>query len=231
MRVDKPPFTDNRVREAFKLAVDREQLVENIFLGFGSVGNDLPGKGYSDYNTSLPQRTYDPEKAAALLKEAGQEGLKVTGLTYPDRAPEFALYQQQAKAAGINIELKTVPLAQYYAEPYWPNPPTGFAQTRWPGTFAYFTQYTLLCDSAFPETGWCKPEFDTKFAEAIGTVDEAARNQIMMDLQAQIWEEGGLIAWGYSNMLDMYTEQVQGYKIGPDRFLGFYNFRDVWLSS
>src|SRR6478672_6493155 len=182
-RVDTPPLTDNRVREAFKLAVDREQLVQNILFGYGSVGNDLPGKGYADYNTSLPQRTYDPEKAKALLKQAGHDGISVTGLTYPDRAPEFAAYQQQAKAAGINITLKTVPLAQYYAKPYWPDPPTGFAQTRWPGTFAYFAQNTLLSNAPYPETGWKDAAWDAGFNKAIGTLDEASRNTQMMALE------------------------------------------------
>lgn len=231
VRVDKEPFTDPRVREAMKLAVDREQLVENILLGYGSVGNDVPGKGYADYDEALPQRTYDPERAAVLLKEAGHEGLKVTGLTYPDRAPEFVAFQQQAKAAGIEIELQTVPLAQYYAEPYWPNPPTGFAQTRWPGTFAYVAQNTLTGNAPYPETGWNDPEWDAAFATAISTVDEASRNEQMKALEKTIWEEGGLIGWGYANHLDMHSPAVQGLQVGPDRNLGFYNFRTVWLSA
>jgi peptide/nickel transport system substrate-binding protein len=231
MRVDTPPFTDNQVREAFKLAVDREQLVQNILLGYGSVGNDLPGKGYADYNSSIPQRTYDPEKAKSLLKQAGQEGLSVTGLTYPDRAPEFAAYQQQAKAAGIDIKLKSVPLAQYYADPYWPEPPTGFAQTRWPGTFAYFAQNTLLSNSPFPETGWKDAAWDAGFAKAVATIDDTARNEQMMALEQTIWEQGGLIAWGYANFLDMLTDKVQGLQTGPDRNLGFYNLKNVWLSK
>ena len=71
MRVDKDPFKDNKVRSAFKLAVDRDQLVKNVFLGYGSIGNDLPGKGYADYNSSLAQHTYDPEQAKSLSKQAG----------------------------------------------------------------------------------------------------------------------------------------------------------------
>ena len=43
MRVDKGPFADNRVREAFKLLVNRQQIVNGALAGFGSVGNDLMG--------------------------------------------------------------------------------------------------------------------------------------------------------------------------------------------
>lgn len=230
-RLDHEPFKDNRVRQAFKLAVDREQLVKNILLGYGSIGNDLPGKGYEDYNSALPQRKYDPEKAKSLLKAAGHEGLTVTGLTYPDRAGEFTAYQQQAKAAGINIKLKTVPLAQYYAKQYWPNPPTGFAQTRWPGNFAYFAQYTLLRKSAYNESGWKDAAWDKKFNTALGTTKESVRNEMMRDLQKDIWQKGGLIAWGYSAFVDAQTKKVHGLQVGPDRNLGFYNFKNAWLSK
>lgn len=232
MRVDKDPFKDNKVRSAFKLAVDRDQLVKNVFLGYGSIGNDLPGKGYADYNSSLAQHTYDPEQAKSLLKQAGYpDGISVTGLTYPDRAPEFAAYQQQAKAAGINITLKTVPLAQYYADPYWPDPPTGFAQTRWPGTFGYFTQNTLLISSPYNETGWHDAQWDAGFNKAVGTIDETSRNEQMMALQETIWDQGGLVAWGYSDFIDAKKDTVQGLQNGPDRNLGFYNFKNVWFSK
>ena len=230
-RVDTGPFRDNRVREAFKLAVDREQLVNNILLGYGSIGNDLPGKGYADYNDALPQRKYDPEKAKALLKQAGHDGITVTGLTYPDRAPEFAAYKQQAKKAGIDIKLKTVPLAQYYAKPYWPEPANGFAQTRWPGTFASVAQYSLGSKAPFPETGWKDKKWEADFAKALATVDEAKRNVQMKALEKVIWQRGGLIAWGYSNFLDMHSDKIKGLQIGPDRNLGFYNFKNVWLTK
>ena len=71
MQIDSKLFKSNDVRVAMKLAIDREQLIKNVTLGFGSVGNDLFGKGLPSYNSALPQRKYDPEKAAGLLKKAG----------------------------------------------------------------------------------------------------------------------------------------------------------------
>ncbi|WP_281287104.1 ABC transporter substrate-binding protein [Nonomuraea turkmeniaca] len=41
MRMDTKPFDDRRVREAVRLALDRKQLLDTVFLGYGEVGNDL----------------------------------------------------------------------------------------------------------------------------------------------------------------------------------------------
>src|SRR5262249_1418016 len=94
MRLDRAPFTDVRVRQAFKLAIDRERMVQVAVQRHGKLGNDLHGRTFKSYASRLPQRTYDPEKAKALLKSAGHDGVTVqlvTGL-YPDDA---AAYVQQ----------------------------------------------------------------------------------------------------------------------------------------
>ena len=64
MHTDKEPYNNNDVRLALKYAVNREQMVDNVLRGAGSVGNDHPiAKIQRFYNTDLPQRKYDPEKA------------------------------------------------------------------------------------------------------------------------------------------------------------------------
>ena len=66
------PYTDNNIRRALKYAVNRQELVDKILFGFGSLGNDHPiGQGQRFYNSELPQTEYDPDKAKFYLKEAG----------------------------------------------------------------------------------------------------------------------------------------------------------------
>ncbi|MGH8908720.1 MAG: ABC transporter substrate-binding protein [Egibacteraceae bacterium] len=62
MKLDLPPFDDELVREALKYAVDRQAMVDSVYLGYGEIGNDLYGKGHPFYNDELPQREYDPER-------------------------------------------------------------------------------------------------------------------------------------------------------------------------
>src|SRR5499427_1315154 len=56
MAIDMPPFDDVRVRQAMRLIVDRKQLLEQVFSGYGFVGNDLYAPFDPGYDKSLPQR-------------------------------------------------------------------------------------------------------------------------------------------------------------------------------
>ena len=110
MDTQKAPFSDNRVRQAFRLIADRPALIEGAISGFGTVGNDIAGKGLPFYDTSLPQRTQDIEKAKSLLKQAGQENLSVllqTSDIFPGFVESATLLAQQANAAGVKINLKS----------------------------------------------------------------------------------------------------------------------------
>ncbi|WP_030560388.1 ABC transporter substrate-binding protein, partial [Streptomyces exfoliatus] len=59
MNMNTEPFADPRVREAFKLAADREAMVKTVFYGNAEIGNDLPSMGFPDYAEGLPQRAHD----------------------------------------------------------------------------------------------------------------------------------------------------------------------------
>lgn len=72
MRVDLAPFRDNRVREAMRLIVDREQMLKAVFDGYGTIGNDVfaPFDASSDH--SLPQRVQDLPREGA--PQSGRRG-------------------------------------------------------------------------------------------------------------------------------------------------------------
>ena len=59
MRIDTPPFDDNRVREAFRLIVDRPGMIGQVLSGHGRIANDLHGPFDPGYDTALPQRQQD----------------------------------------------------------------------------------------------------------------------------------------------------------------------------
>ncbi len=66
-------FADARVREAMTYLTDRERIVDEVFLGFAQTANGPFNPLGSQHNTELPVRAYDPERARALLAEAGFE--------------------------------------------------------------------------------------------------------------------------------------------------------------
>src|SRR5579871_2775125 len=133
MQTNTAPFTDPRVRQALRLAIDRKQIVQNTLLGLGHLGNDLPCWFDADYDSALAQRQYDPEQAKSLLAAAGQSNLTLQ-LQTSDAAPGMlgssTLYQQQAAQAGITINLRQWPTDTYYTAAYRMFP---FGMTNWGG--------------------------------------------------------------------------------------------------
>ena len=107
MRVDTGTFSDVRIRQAMRLVVDRQQMLDLVFGGFGTLGNDLFGIWAPEYDHSLPQRHQDIDQAKSLLKAAGAEDLHVTLVT-SDIAQGTVLaaqvFAQQASAGRGNGE-------------------------------------------------------------------------------------------------------------------------------
>ncbi|MDQ7905281.1 ABC transporter substrate-binding protein [Phytohabitans sp. ZYX-F-186] len=180
MFVDREPFTDPRVREALKLAVDREAIVESVFFGYGEVGNDLYGKGAPNYADAIPQRVYDPDRARALLREAGKENLRLT-LHTADVTPGYVqaalLFAEHAKRAGITIEVSKSAADSYWTDVYLKRP---FTQTSW-GSYAleWFYGQALVSGAASNETGWRRPAWDQRFALAMRVLPGDAADVIL----------------------------------------------------
>jgi peptide/nickel transport system substrate-binding protein len=66
-----PLFSDPAVRRALTYAIDREHIVKDILNGYGVVANGPMGVGSPYHNPEVKPMDFDPQKAVALLKEAG----------------------------------------------------------------------------------------------------------------------------------------------------------------
>jgi peptide/nickel transport system substrate-binding protein len=70
----RPPFNDRRVRQALMYAIDRQAILDSVFLGKGVIsGSPLPPAAYG-FVKPATQYGHDPEKAKSLLKAAGHTG-------------------------------------------------------------------------------------------------------------------------------------------------------------
>jgi peptide/nickel transport system substrate-binding protein len=68
---ERPFFKDKRVRQALTMLINRQQLVDTILFGLGSVGVSAFNPKSKDFNPNIKPWPYDPKRAAALLDEAG----------------------------------------------------------------------------------------------------------------------------------------------------------------
>lgn len=232
MRVDKPPFDDERVRDAFRLIVDRQQMVDQVLGGHGAVGNDMYGRFDACYPDDLPQREQDLEEARRLLAEAGQSDLEVDLVTSPVAAglvEAAQVFAEQAKAAGVRVNVRKVDPGEFYGDQYlsWT-----FAQDFW-FTRDYLPQAAAgsLPDAPYNETHWSHPGWRDLVERANATTDEAQRCELIRRAQQIEHDEGGHIIWGFPNGLDAYAAHVHG--LQPDKSgipLTSFGFRNVWVS-
>jgi peptide/nickel transport system substrate-binding protein len=231
MAVDTPPFTDVRVRQAFRLIAGRPQLVAIAQDGFGTVGNDLFGKGFPYYDSSLPQRGQDIEKAKSLLKQAGHSSLSVTLNTSsvaPGMLESATAFAAQAKSANVTVTLNNIPAADFYGSGYLKY---GFGQTQWNAdTVPQWMEQAVIKGAPYNETHWDVPSFNKMFNQARAELDAAKRQTLYDDLQSILWNEGGYLIWGFVPFIDGLAHNVQGATPNPAQDLSNYMFRQYWLS-
>jgi peptide/nickel transport system substrate-binding protein len=230
MRVDVAPFSDVRVRQAMRLIVDRQQMIDQTLSGYGSLGNDLYAPFDVAYASDLPQREQDIDEAKSLLSQAGQEGLQVelfTGDDIGSVAPAAAnLFAEQAKAAGVDV--KVTKKTPFYDDDYLSY---AFAQDFW-NTRTYIPQAVV---GTFPpdqggtynETHWDNEEHRDLVNAAAKELDETKRTELLQQAQEIEYNEGGLIIWGFRQQVDGYAAGVQG--LEPSKYLplGSYKFQHV----
>jgi peptide/nickel transport system substrate-binding protein len=231
MRVDVAPFSDVRVRQAMRLLVDRQQMVDQVLVGHGTIANDIYCPGDPCYNDSLPQREQDIDQAKSLLAAAGQEGLQVELTTSPvaQGIVEAAqVFVEQAREAGVEVRLNKVDTGVFYGDDYlsWP-----FAQDFW-GTRSFLAQVAQgsLPTSPYNETHWADEEFIDLVTAAEQEPDEDKRCMLIQDAQEIEYDSGGHIVWGFINLVDAYTNKITGLEPNvAGHALDRYGFRHAWF--
>lgn len=231
MNTEKAPFNDVRVRQAFRLLANREELVARVLHGHGRVANDIYAPSDPTFNHHIPQRQQDIVAAKALLEQAGfAEGeLEVELVTTTGTGLNSAIvFSQQAQKAGVKITVKQVDPSIF----------SGPKRNDWAfstggGVSRPFLLSVQQHDGPYAANN--KTHFkDDRFSElitaAMSQPDLSKRRELVYEAQQIQHDIGGLLIWGYSNVLDAATQQIGG--IEPDR-TGFASWRTdkLWVNS
>jgi len=112
---------DPRIRQALNYAVDKEALANDLFSGYASVAQCQPlTPSHFGFNANLKPYPYDPEKAKALLEEAGYKGEEVSLLGATGRWLKDAEMTQAVigylTAVGVNVKADIRPFSSYIGE-------------------------------------------------------------------------------------------------------------------
>ncbi|MFA4964615.1 MAG: ABC transporter substrate-binding protein [Thermoleophilia bacterium] len=213
MRIDQKPFDDVRVRQAFRLIVDRQQMLENAYAGIGWIGNDIYSPFDPGYPADLLQRTQDLEQAKSLLKQAGYDNdLTLTLFSSDGISPRAVaaaqVFAEQAKGAGVTVNVNKVDPGLFYGDKYLSYT---FSMDIW-NARGYLLQAMQgsTPDALYNECHWEHPEWYSLVTEAVRTGDEATRNDLVRQAATIEFNEGGYIIPGFTNTLDAYSSKLGG---------------------
>lgn len=137
---------DVRVRQAMLYAINREQLLSELLDGHGEVVDGFLSSASPFYDDSITPVTYDPEKAKALLEEAGWDGSQTLRFYVNSGDSTFVnaatVMVAQWAAVGIKAEVQTVDFATLMS----------VAGTRDYDILA--VQYTYAPVDPYPDVAW-----------------------------------------------------------------------------
>ena len=216
MHCNTAPFDNKDLRLALKYAIDRQEMLDKILMGYGTIGNDIPiNAAYPLFDDSLPQREFSVEKAAEHYKASGHDGspiiLRVSDVAFPGAIDAAALFQQSAQKAGIPLQIEREPGDGYWSE-VWNKQP--FSASYWGGRPVQDQMYSTAYQSSadWNDTRFFNDEFDTLLLQARGELDEAKRKGMYAQMASILHEEGGLICPMFNDFIEAVSNQVQGWE-------------------
>ncbi|WP_189114180.1 ABC transporter substrate-binding protein [Pilimelia terevasa] len=224
------PFTDARVVEAMRYAVDRTAMVRTVTLGMGEPAQDRLGAHFPYYATDLPSRDHDPERAKSLLTAAGASGLSFPLRTsdYEYGMVEAALaLAEQARAAGVTVRLDKVPAADYYRDPAGSRAPAQSLNNH-PKPLPLEVLYYYGTGAVAGFTGLAGPAIDPLVQAVRGATTEEKRTTALGDIQHFLHDKGGDLIYARAPVVALadtrvHHVQARGYAAWP-------SFRDAFLA-
>lgn len=227
------PFADKKVRQAANYAINKEAIVNDVLEGTATVaaGPTPPAFNWA-YNDELEPYPYDPDKAKALIAEAGAEGAKLTfyvtegGSGMLEPVPMGTAIQADLEAVGFDVSIETYEWNTYLGEV---NPglegKADMAEMAWmtndPDTLPYLT----LRSGAFPDEGgfnsgyYSNEKVDELLELARTATDQNERAELYREMQAIVQDDAPWVFVANWKQNAVTSDRVEGFALQPSFLL------------
>lgn len=214
------PFTDVRVRKGFQMSFDKQQLLDTLFDGRGTVQSGIMPPGLIGHNPDLPEIKYNVEAAKQLFKEAGYpDGFEMDICMVTDSPQTLRLnemVQSMLAKVGITANIKQMDEASWYG--VRAEGQLGSYTTSWSADFNdpdnFFYTFFAPQNTKKRSFNYANEEAINKVVEARAMVDPKARIEVYRELEKQIIQEDATWVPLYSKQhIFVVNPRVQNYVV------------------
>lgn len=239
------PFTDLRVRQAFSIAIDRRALVDSVLGGLAvATTRGVVPPGFSGYPyDTVPATGYDPERARALLAEAGFPGgrglptvfLQVNNSGFGYVQVAEAVQAMLERELGARVISSVLPAEQHFQRvelgeaTFWregwiadhPDPENFLALFYGRNAPADTTEPSYLNSTRFRDA-----RYDSLFTLALRTTDEPQRMRLLAQAERRLMEEAAIAPLYHERTVRVLQPWVRDL---PVNGMEYRDLRMVWF--
>jgi peptide/nickel transport system permease protein/peptide/nickel transport system substrate-binding protein len=234
LNFSKAPLDNPKVRQALNFATDRESFAKATMAGLSEVATTVLPKAHWAYDPSLENfYKYDPDKAKALLAEAGhKDGIELHLIVYTDQRQQQRqeVLQEMWRKVGIKLRFSTFNIPEGSAAFFSKTEGNGLL-SQWTGRPDPSLTFTLLYGKgSYFNAGRqeAAPEITASLAESRASADLDARKKAFSVLQKQVLERALSVPLLFQFELDAHNAKVKGFQ---PNLLGKPRFNGVWLDG
>src|SRR6204780_1224555 len=223
----KPPLDKKEVRQALSMAIDRDAIIKDVYLGAGTPAKTLIPATMWSYNDKIVDYPYDVEKAKAMLKAAGVTTPLDIDLWYmpvqrpynPNGKRIGEMMQADLAKIGVNAKLVTYEWGEYRKRAQGGEDIT--AQLGWTGDNGDPDNFFFLdgCTDNKPANNnipkWCNPEFNDLLVKARVIPDQAGHAKLYERMQEIEHDEAPEFLIAHSPVFEVMRANATGSKQGP----------------
>ncbi|MDH7787296.1 peptide/nickel transport system substrate-binding protein [Ochrobactrum sp. 19YEA23] len=230
------PFADKKVRQAANYAVNKKALVDNVLQGSATVAAGPIPPAFNWVEDKTEPYPYDPEKAKALLAEAGVTNPEITfyvtegGSGMLDPITMGAAIQADLQAVGFKVKIET-----YEWNTFLGRVNTGLdgkadmAEMAWMTNDPDTVPYLTLRTDALPDKGgfnsgyYSNSQLDTLLEKARTSTDQTERGKLYGKVQAIVHDDAPWLFVANWKQNAVTTAAVKGFKLQPSFLLHLKN--------
>jgi ABC-type transport system substrate-binding protein len=216
--VTEPPFNNQKLRQAIAHAINKKEILDAAYMGFGVPTDQKYPKGNLWYAEGAKAYGHDPNKAKALLKEAGYNGQPVEVLSDLEgpRHTELSVLQAQLKRIGVAVKPVVLEWGAYREQQR-----KGMFQLMFYGgsidadpSLTYGPDFVCekdLKNRSSNMPGYCDKEIDALLTKAEVESDAKKRKELFRQIISKVKEDLPEMPIGYVPRFYTFRDYVKGF--------------------